>query len=593
MKIGSQASSAKRRLLIFFYLLCSVFTLTPTIMAPPESGFSRGQPELQQAMDNMLAREQMIKKGLQFPTGEIQGYPALLTHKTSYLLSEAEHMLNRVKNLKERRWVEAFVHRLKLLSSVLDQSVFGDHPEAMEGQNFTFGEAAQSLNKAPLEEGPLSPTPSALQESAVRETNQKQQGDKMTSKHPVTLPQTNQVLPKNDYPAERQVVTKPGLLQPLPDKKSEEDDEDELVKELEDLHKMIASDHLQRNATPQKVEPADVEPSTSPEEVSSEAPLKRMGPMNVNELVLEHEKSQIKENLAKEVAELERLGETEEEILSSLHLNDHRFHGSMHPTMFGQKSNVGNVDHVNNGKTFQNVQDVNSDDAMISHINPSIWRPPAAVHPAYNPYKQVYMNNSFPSRHINLAPMNQQLLARQLQNEMVNNPPRTNLQLYHDGIKDTIQKLQKQHQNFLLKNHVPQMPEDPQQNSPNPKPSPPNNKYQANPSLGLHYPDRSGKYIYKPYPYFQNYNPQNLTVPEPQAMVNPFPPNSFSNHKISNELSEEMKRQLRDGKVILLSDSVVRSNFGPDTEKDEEKNPKEATIQEPKAEKKNETQAQK
>ncbi|KAF8790035.1 hypothetical protein HNY73_005121 [Argiope bruennichi] len=576
--IGRQTRPARHRLLIIFYLLCSVLALTPTIMAPPErqrslpkgsmetvGGFPRGQPEAMQEMDNLFAHEEFVKKDLNFPNDALEGYPALLTYKTSHLLAEAEKMLQSVKNLKERRFVGAFIQRIKFLANILDQSVSDNNPEILE-QNSTFERILEPVSTTPLDNAVVSPTPSELQESAVRETDQKQQGDKMTSK-------TSKFLPNTDYPASETSVTKLEM-QPMLDKKSEEYEEDELVKELRNLHKIIASDILQKNITPQEAELASVEPSTTSEEVTSEAPPKRMSIMASNKLALEREKSRIKQNLAEEVAELQRLGEPEEEILSSLHLNNHRFHGSMHPMMFGQKLNAENLDHADNGKYFQNVQDVSANDAMISHIKPRIWRP-RVVHLPYNPYKHVHMNNSFQR-----SPVNQQVLARKYQTHMANNPLRTNQQIYQDGIKNTIQKLQKQHQDFLMKNQISQMQKQAPQNLPNPE---------QNLSLGLYHPD--AKHIYKPYPYF--YNPQNLTAPEPQTMDNPFEPQVIASHKISSELSDEMKRQLRDGKVILLSDSVVRSNFGPDTEKNEAKNATEPKVQEAKKESKNEAQAPK
>ncbi|GIX87200.1 uncharacterized protein CEXT_180421 [Caerostris extrusa] len=104
----------------------------------------------------------------------------------------------------------------------------------------------------------------------------------------------------------------------------------------------------------------------------------------------------------------------------------------------------------------------------------------------------------------------------------------------------------------------------------------------------MHHPYFDGKQFNKPYPYFQNPNYKNLTMQRPQTIINP--PHPFPKPKIDSEFSDDMKRQLRDGKVILLSDSVVRSNFEQDSEKDKEKNEKDVVIQQNRLDGKNETQ---
>lgn len=68
------------------------------------------------------------------------------------------------------------------------------------------------------------------------------------------------------------------------------------------------------------------------------------------------------------------------------------------------------------------------------------------------------------------------------------------------------------------------------------------------------------RHNYGPYPYMHNWNPQNSTVQLPQMM----PPYPNNHAKIETQLSDEMKRELRDGKIIVLSDSVVRTNFDSD-----------------------------
>ncbi|GFR33182.1 uncharacterized protein TNCT_653701, partial [Trichonephila clavata] len=191
-------------------------------------------------MDNMAREEEMIKRNLKFPSGDVRGYPALLTHKTSDLLSEAEHMLNRVKNLRERRWVEAFVHRLKLLAAMLERSVIHYTDE-----NLTVDEAIGSSKKTDvLNDSTLQASP-PLQETALVALNEQQV--KMT-KHPVAVPQRNEMLAMKEVGSERQEDMTPLM----PEKKSAEE-EDELVKELEDLHKIAYMDNQQQSLTPPTV----------------------------------------------------------------------------------------------------------------------------------------------------------------------------------------------------------------------------------------------------------------------------------------------------------------------------------------------------
>ncbi|PRD36733.1 UNVERIFIED_CONTAM: hypothetical protein NCL1_07619 [Trichonephila clavipes] len=659
-------------------------------------------------MDNMAREEEMIKRNLKFPSGDVTGYPALLTHKTSDLLSEAEHMLNRVKNLRERRWVEAFVHRLKILAAMLERSVFQRPHEKLtvDDKAIATSKKTDVLNDSTLQ------TPPPLQETALVALNEQQ---KMLTKYPAAVPQKNEMLAMKEVGSERQEDMKSDLTPLMPEKKSAEE-EDELVKELEDLHKITYVDSQEQSLTPPTVkgdenvenlvaeeeekvktveeeekveipaveeeekveipaveeeekveipavevvekeenltsenvgkeaypvaegtkreaspavretekkrnpgvnetkneinlmvqgpEPLEKEKNsavegtkgipvkeadTSPIEASPEAlPPKRMMSPSLSALIIEDEKAKIKQNLAREIAELERLGESEEQILNEFHQRNGHYlvpgpsyqHAMLHPT-----PNTGTIvsryeEQIDPyGRPIPRMVGP-SPSLVVSYPRANYWRPPPAMYPGYRPFKPTYINNSAQGMHMGMLPMNHPMYNRQF--PMGNVPPQANMQLRHEGIKETIQKLQHDHQNFLMNNPVPGMP--PMSNL-NYRPNP-YMQYPPNPSMGM-IPDRGVRPMYTPYPYMPN---QNFTANGSPVYGNEFAPNPYPNQNINNEFNDEMKRELRNGKVILLSDSVVRSNFQQDDKKGPNET-KDGTIQDNKTGEKNGTKTE-
>ncbi|KAL1425291.1 hypothetical protein MTO96_019305 [Rhipicephalus appendiculatus] len=55
---------------------------------------------------------------------EWRGYSTLFAQRMSSLLSEARQMLPRAKDVQERRWLQAFVHRLTQLAMDLERNTF-------------------------------------------------------------------------------------------------------------------------------------------------------------------------------------------------------------------------------------------------------------------------------------------------------------------------------------------------------------------------------------------------------------------------------------------------------------------------------------
>lgn len=87
---------------------------------------------------------------------------------------------------------------------------------------------------------------------------------------------------------------------------------------------------------------------------------------------------------------------------------------------------------------------------------------------------------------------------------------------------------------------------------------PQNNFY--NNHLPFGYNEYLMRHNFGAYPYIQNFDPKNSTL-NLAPMMPPYSPKQKINQQTNIQLSDEMKRQLRDGKIIVLSDSVVHTNF--------------------------------
>ncbi|XP_050034118.2 uncharacterized protein [Dermacentor andersoni] len=102
------------------------------------------------------------------PKDEWRGYSMLFARRTSSLLNEARHMLGRAKDIQERRWLQAFVHRLAQLAMDLERNTFEPRTPAM------FSSALESVQ--PQQEqtvpttGQISPPPSPIFAHGTRTT---------------------------------------------------------------------------------------------------------------------------------------------------------------------------------------------------------------------------------------------------------------------------------------------------------------------------------------------------------------------------------------------------------------------------------------
>lgn len=150
----------------------------------------RGQPELQQAMDNapLLSGKNLPP----FPSKQHNDIPILLTEKTSALLSEALRMLQKIKDVREKKWFEAFVSRLGSLATDLKKE--------------------NSIKTTNKEQGPVLQPFDVIEHTVPPPSGSvavARKFYKVQTKNQVTSAQVNDVLPRN---INREAVTKPSFL---------------------------------------------------------------------------------------------------------------------------------------------------------------------------------------------------------------------------------------------------------------------------------------------------------------------------------------------------------------------------------------------
>ncbi|XP_071043961.1 uncharacterized protein [Parasteatoda tepidariorum] len=495
-------------------------------------------------MDNMIIHDELLKKYLSSPSSDDIKISSMFRNRATHLLDQAENMLIVAKNLKEKEWFKKFVHKLKMLASVIEQNIVNQAREN-ESNSFTTDEFAQSLSELPASDGQFpQQNTSNFKTETVPETRPDQiKSNQMTSKLPLTLPDINEMKSSAEY-VTIDHVTKPGMTPKITDNVR-----DELVEELESLHKLSSLEPFDRSITAPETSSTSVELATQPSLITE-----RIG----DKENVEQEKEKLKERIATEVAELKKLGETEENILSAMHIE-------------GFKSDGNKILITNETKESENLSEHAPMKRVVDESNVHYWNQPANHIP--EPPRQIYMNNTFLGMHINLPPVNPQMLRRQFHNGLHRNMAGNNYPLYHDGLKGTIQKLQSQdNQNFLQRNHMYGAADFRQQGRPDQQqgqrglnlygvPSQSDSRYPPDNPVLNHYVNPNFRPLYMPYPLNQNMEQRSNVFNDTKSTT-------YSMSKLPTEFSEEMKRQLRDGKVILLSDSVVPSNFTADAEKD-------------------------
>lgn len=213
------------------------------------------------------------------------------------------------------------------------------------------------------------------------------------------------------------------------------------------------------------------------------------------------------------------------------------------------------------------VQDSTDDDG--SHkTNPNTWKPYASPYPP-----KPYTNNSFNGMHIHMPPRD---IMHKVEGRYYRVPYNPRMRTDPRNIQNTLHKLQRE--NYLLKTRLMSYTQ-PNGNMhkirgatfPGPNRMsqflPHETRYPAEYTLGKNIQNPVGTPMLPPYPYNTNSDLKNVTLQGDIGKTNPLvsktsPPN------VNSEFTDEMKRELSDGKVIVLSDSVVRSNFEPENNKD-------------------------
>lgn len=213
-------------------------------------------------------------------------------------------------------------------------------------------------------------------------------------------------------------------------------------------------------------------------------------------------------------------------------------------------------------------QNSNSGETATHKINPNSWKPFA------HPYThQPFLNTTFRGMNNNLPRMN--IVGNQYQGGYRLRPYYPRMYAAPRNIQNMLHKLQRE--NYFLKAHLMTY------NQPNrninkmkgityPGPNPMNTflphefRYPTEFSLNPNIQSQRSIPVGHPYPYTMNSDLKNFTLKENVDKESPPVPKPLPQNTIS-EFTDEMKRELRDGKVILLSDSVVHSNFDDEKER--------------------------
>ncbi|XP_054721839.1 uncharacterized protein LOC129231525 isoform X2 [Uloborus diversus] len=569
----------RRTFVILFYtscLLCAPLASRPDILL-------RGQPEKEQTTENGQKKDPAVKSSEIFKWAAFQNQRQPVQVKIEQELQNLQDVtlkysqdLSPVTNVGEQKELSDFVQ------------ASGDIPNAIhEPAN---GKWKRSSN-------PVNPFPA-----------------------PSHGAQLQKYLPKNQLQIE------------APKEEQDADENDELIKELKNLHLQReppkAFNSNQRETVPffrhmldRKTQTENKETSPKPEQTKKDAdnsikednlqdavgPGKEQGKSkahNVQDLWQgskhDHEKetgfeasskklNNMKRPLGKntdyqkEMAELQQLGGTKEEIMRLLPSFDFKFNGFLDPQLnlyhdknVNQKFNPFEMPKVHeNGKQQHSRFNSLVEDRLISDGKPALWRPTAQTNTHYHQAVPEFRSNATANMHFNnptkhpVGPQYMQMREPQLSAHM--NHPIT--------IKDAIQNLQRGNHPDIMRSYAfdganyfndgpyhKELLTFPGQNNVNAH----QNRFQ-NQNLGKpHFPVYYSRHGHGPHPsphWHHKNNSLHSTDLLPSSETKPFP-----NHDMNLQLSQEMKRELHDGKIIVLSDSLVRSNFANKSDNEKEEN---------------------
>ncbi|XP_035206956.1 uncharacterized protein LOC118181850 isoform X3 [Stegodyphus dumicola] len=285
------------------------------------------------------------------------------------------------------------------------------------------------------------------------------------------------------------------------------------------------------------------------------------------------EKGILSTMLQHEVAQLQSKGKSQAEITKTLHLDNPHYASIINPSLNTQESNRRDINNFEAAepnqanKAIQGVNDLKQDEKVIVGIKPDMSNSEEIQIYSKPPQPKVtYINNTY--QHMLLNGPTADSKVQEIREPQ--NIPGNAAHEHHDAIQDSIAYLQKQDQpTYAIRSHVMQPPNNLGPNYPHfisypyvevPKGTlkPQRQQKQSNVLTPLpHYSEYIARGSYAPYPYLKLWDHKNATFLQSHLMTS-IPYKSNSSHKIDAELSDDMKRQLRDGKIIVLSDSLVR-----------------------------------
>ncbi|KAG8198646.1 hypothetical protein JTE90_026542 [Oedothorax gibbosus] len=506
-----------------------------------------GHVELQQVSDNMTTRQQFVTS----PRESV-------TLRTEHLLGEAHDLLNNIQSNEKRLFLQGFAHLLENMHNVVNPGrMVKRNASAIENLMQQYDEKEYKLqddvDKKPTLADDLPPsTVSSLPQSTedgsvtnsitalyhtVHDVDSHQVDHVATDAQP-SVPSFTQGVP---IQIEQEVTTTTTILFTQNNNGNQSyAEDDELVRELHELPRLAALEWARAQSTQA--------PSENPTDSLSPRTIKR-NLMEENGNNKKEENGNYEMTLEDEARELRLMGATLDEISIALGLNRLQLAGMQESDKKGKEAGI------------HDSHNINSDETTTHKINPNTWKP------FPHPYIQPNSNATFRRIHTNLPQVN--VAAHQYQGGHRLRPHYPRKHKSPRNIQNMLHKLQRE--NYLLKKHLMAFTQPNGNvnklrsiNYPGPKPLnsflPHEVRYPTEFSLNTKIQSQRNIPEIHPYPNIMNSDLKNVTLKENVDKASPLIPKPLP-QKTGSEFTDEMKRELRDGKVILLSDSVVRSNF--------------------------------
>lgn len=227
-------------------------------------------------------------------------------------------------------------------------------------------------------------------------------------------------------------------------------------------------------------------------------------------------------------------------------------------TNLSENTPNGMVDRV----AVQMLNDLKNEDDHLSKSNMENSNYGKSKHQDEKPVEEIILNHTLQHAHLNMPVFTK--MGPQMGSSYL--PSQNRGRIYQKGLQNAIQDLQKPNY-FNFHGRYPTFSSPPYQQGGHIPDAlkqrmlkPQHMVYNGYPAAPAYneYLARNG---YGPYPFVHYWDLKNSTL-NLQPGIPPYVIRPSMNHQIDTQLNDEMKRQLRDGKIVVLSDSVVRSNFG-------------------------------